>query len=101
MEMTPVDPKGAPPLAHAGRRVLRLNAALTLGLLLLIAVLGNVLASRHLGQRVDLSADQLNAISDAARRVVDRRERAEADRTPRAPPPNTAASDRQVLASAQ
>ncbi len=72
MEMTPEAPKSAPPLAHAGRRVLRLNAALTLALLVLIAVLGNVLASRHLAQRVDLSADQLNAISDAARRVVDR-----------------------------
>jgi len=41
MEMSPKPPA---PLAHPGRRVLRFNAALTLGLLLLIAVLGNVLA---------------------------------------------------------
>ncbi len=73
MEMNGSTTRGtAPPTAHAGRRVLRFNAALTLALLLLIAVLGNVLAARHLGQRVDLSADQLNAISDATRRVVDR-----------------------------
>lgn len=70
MEMT--DPSRGEALAHPGRRVLRANAALTLGLLLVIAVLGNVLAARHLGQRVDLSADQLNAVSDATRRVVDR-----------------------------
>ncbi|MEM9803370.1 MAG: Gldg family protein, partial [Planctomycetota bacterium] len=59
-------------LAHPGRRTLRANRVLTIVLLIAICALGNVLAARHLGVRKDLSADGLNEISDATRRVVER-----------------------------
>ncbi|MEM6569214.1 MAG: Gldg family protein [Planctomycetota bacterium] len=60
------------PTAHPPRRVLRFNAILTAVLVLAIVVLGNVLAERHLRVRSDVSADGLQSLSDATRRIVGR-----------------------------
>lgn len=54
------------------RTVWRFNAALTVVLLIVVVVLGNVVAGRHLRSRFDLSEDGLYAISDATRKIVDR-----------------------------
>lgn len=61
-----------PALAHPTKRVLRWNAVLTIFLLALIALFGNLLADRHLRIRADLSEDGLNSMSDATRSIVSR-----------------------------
>ncbi len=60
------------PLAHASKRALRWNALLSLLLLVGIAVVGNLLAARHLRVRTDFSEDGLNSISDATRSILGR-----------------------------
>ena len=75
---SPVEPHLRPPLrpqvglAHASKRALRWNAALSLLLLVGIAVVGNLLAARHLRVRTDFSEDGLNSISDATRSLLGR-----------------------------
>lgn len=56
----------------ASKSALRWNAVLTIVLLLVIAVLGNVVSARHLRARHDLSEDGLYALSDATRGIVDK-----------------------------
>ncbi|MEM9380066.1 MAG: Gldg family protein [Planctomycetota bacterium] len=60
------------PTAHPPRRILALNAALTTVLVVAIVVLGNALAERHLRVRKDVSADGLQSLSGATRRIFDR-----------------------------
>ncbi|MEM8711008.1 MAG: Gldg family protein, partial [Planctomycetota bacterium] len=59
-------------LAHPRKRAMRWNMLLSLALGVGIVVLGNLLAGRHLRVRTDLSADRLNAMSDATREIVGR-----------------------------
>ena len=69
-ETTPLAPGVG--LAHASKRALRWNAVLSLALLVGIAVMGNLLAARHLRVRTDFSEDGLNSISDATRSILSR-----------------------------
>ena len=60
------------PMPRATAKELRFNAALSLVLLVAVAVFGTVLAERFVRGREALSEDGLYALSDATRRLVDR-----------------------------